>query len=103
MIINPWFFYILQLANNLRGFLAIGSGISAFIGILLCIENDISHSTYIIKRWFIIAIIGFMLFSMFPSQDTLLLMKASEFVTYDNVNLTVDALKSAIDYAATLF
>ena len=99
MIINPWFFYVLQLANNLRGFLAIVSGISTFIGILLCIENNISH----VKRWFIIAIICFMLFSMFPSQDTLLLMKASEFVTYDNVNLTVNTLKAAIDYAATLF
>ena len=103
MIINPWFFYMLQLANNLKGSLAVVSGASAFISVMLFIENDISHSTYKVKRWVIIAIICFMLHSVFPSKDTLLLMKASEFVTYDNVNLTVDTLKSAIDYAATLF
>lgn len=103
MIINPWFFYLLQLANNMRGFLAGIGAVSIGIGVVLFIENDISRTTYKVKRWFIVAVVCFMLFSILPSRDTLLLMKASEFVTYDNVNLTVNTLKAAIDYAATLF
>ena len=103
MIINPWFFYVLQLAGNLRGMLIIVGGLAIAIGIALFIENDISRTSHKVKPWFIISVICFALVAVFPSEKTLLLMKASEFVTYNNVNLTVDALKSAIDYAATLF
>lgn len=103
MIVNPWFFYVLQLTGNLRGMLVVIGGLAMAIGIMLFIENDIVHKSYKVKPWIIGSVICFAFVAIFPSEKTLLLMKASEFVTYDNVNLTVDTFKSAIDYAATLF
>lgn len=98
MIINPWFFYVLQLADSLRGMLIVIGGLALAIGFVLFIENNTSK----VKPCIISSVICFAFVAILPTEKTLLLMKASEFVTYNNVNLTVDALKSAIDYAASL-
>ena len=103
MIINPWYFYALQLFTNLRGSLIALGTVLLIFGIICFIENDISHKSYKVTSKLIAGMICLIVALMIPSRETLLLMKAAEFVTYDNANLTVEALKSAIDYAATLF
>lgn len=103
MIINPWFFYVLQLTSSIRNLLAILGACAIAASVVFFIENDVSAKNYRIKPWLISACVFFALFAVFPTKDTLLLMKACEFVTYDNVQITVDAFKQAIDYAATLF
>ena len=102
MIINPWFFYILQLCNDLREAIMIAGIISVGACVLLFIENSVEGSSHPTKPFFIAGIILMFAGKIIPTRDTLLLMKASEFITYDNAQLTVDALKSAIDYAASL-
>lgn len=103
MIINPWFFYALQLFSNLKTAMILIGTIFIFAGVFCFIENDISKSSYKVKPQMIAGVCFFIAAMILPSKDTLLLMKASEFVTYDNAQLTVEALKTAIDYAATLF
>lgn len=102
MILNPWFFYIMQLSDGFRKCLVAVGIIAVTIGILVFIDNNISNTNIPTKRWFAIGVVSLLIAQLMPSKDTLLLMKASEFVTYDNVQLTVDTFKSAIDYAASL-
>ena len=103
MIVNPWFFYVLQLCSNLKsavialGVVLIAVSFGAFI------SNDVYGTEFPVKKPLIAGIVLIALYPFIPAKDTLLMMKASEFVTSDNVKLTVDALKQAIDYAATLF
>jgi hypothetical protein len=96
-------FYALHLFVNLRGLMAALGGIFVFVGVMRFIENDIRGTSYKVKPNLIAGSICLILMLILPSKETLLLMKASEFVTYDNAQLTVEALKTAIDYAATLF
>ena len=103
MIINPWVFYVLQLTSALRNLLAIIGACAAAASVMLFIENNVSDKQYRIKPWLIASCVCFTLFAVFPTKDTLMLMKACEFVTHDNVQTTVDTFKQAIDYAATLF
>lgn len=103
MIINPWFFYLLQIAGSIRPAAIIAAVLCVFVGIGCVIYNSEYTPHVRVKPWFVGAIVLIAMCPFIPSKDTLLLMKASEFVTYDNVNLTVDTLKSAIDYAAALF
>lgn len=102
MIINPWFFYIMQLSDGFRKCLVTVGIIDVIIGIMIFIDNYTSHIRIPTKRWFAIGVVSLLISQLMPSKDTLLLMKASEFVTYDNVQFTVDTFKSAIDYAASL-
>ena len=102
MIISPWFFYIMQLSDGFRNCLVTVGIIAVVIGIMVFIDNSISNTSIPVKRWFAIGVVLLLIAQLMPSKDTLLLMKASEFVTYDNVQLTVDAFKSAIDYAASI-
>jgi len=94
---------VLQLTSSVRNLLAILGACAIAASVILFIENDVSAKHYRIKPWLITACILFALFAVFPTKDTLLLMKACEFVTHDNVQTTVDAFKQAIDYAAMLF
>ena len=103
MIVNSWYFYALQLVTNLRCLLITLSVLFIVAGIILFIENDISSTTYKVKSKMVIGVCCLALAMLIPSRETLLLMKAAEFVTYDNVQNAADALKSAIDYATTLF
>lgn len=40
---------------------------------------------------------------LLPSKETLLLMQAAKLATPENVNAVFEALKTAMDYAVTLF
>lgn len=86
-----------------RGLLITVGILLIIAGIILFIENDISGATYEVKSKMVTGICCLALAMLIPSRETLLLMKAAEFVTYDNVQNAADAFKSAIDYAATLF
>ena len=102
MIVNQWFFYVLQLCTDLREGIILAGVFSVAAGVLLFIKNSIESSSHPIKPFFIAGIIFVFAGKVIPTRDTLLLMKASEFITYDNVQLTVDTFKSAIDYATSL-
>lgn len=103
MIINPWFFYVLQLCSNLKSAVMALGMISIAVSFGAFISNDVDGTEFPVKKPLIAGIVLLALHPFIPAKDTLLMMKASELVTYDNVQLTVDAFKQAIDYAATLF
>lgn len=102
MIINPWFFYVLQVSSSIKAAIIISGAAALVLAFLRFVDDEMGWKHKSIQKPLLIGIVLCGIACILPSRDTLLLMKASEFVTYDNVQLTVDAFKSAIDYAASI-
>lgn len=115
--INPSWFYWLNVINEVKGSLIALLVISAILGAIGWIAYGMCR--YSIKEWpsisekeerampvwlrvAIISSIAFgilLLVNIFvPTKDTLVEMMIAKFATYENVDLTVDAIKGIADY-----
>lgn len=99
-IIEPSWFYWLSVIDHLRftieaGLFIIGIGLVALILFGPLVELKIN-------KWLKIggiALIPLVILAVFiPSEETLITMMVAKYATYENVGLTVDALKGAVDY-----
>lgn len=123
-IINPNWFYWLQLLSNIRGIvIAISALIS--IGFIIAIvasvvnyvcgyeyrnkidENgkpyDSDWCNYLLARKFVkilfpIAIVFLIISILIPSKETLISIMIAKYATKENLSMTVDGIKSAVDY-----
>lgn len=112
-IIPPRFFYWLAVCDNLSQVSADFLGLGGIALALLCFfrmilpsiswdEDEViaveKHMLPAIR--FLCCILPvFLLLSVFvPSKETLLSMMVAKFATYENAELTVDAIKDAVDY-----
>lgn len=102
MIINPWFFYVLQISSSIKTTMFMAGAAAFALVFMRFVDDKIGWNHKSIQKPFWVGVVLCGIACIIPSKDTLLLMKASEFATYDNVQLTVDAFKSAIDYAASI-
>lgn len=100
-IISPGWIYLTSLLPNVQGaFFVIGAIIAICSSITFFItfmegENDVAKACLKILIFSAILI----LIAMFiPSQETLILMKAVEFVTPDNIDAAQTSFKDAVDY-----
>lgn len=106
-IIDPWFFYLIEVSGNIKetiGFIVfcsmIISGVSWFVAIL----DDVSSTKTIqtamkVGKWslFILVISGvFWLF--IPSPETLVAMELAGFATVDNVEILIQKIQEAAQY-----
>ena len=123
-IINPSWFYWLQLQSNIRGVvIAISALISIglIIAIIASIANyvvgyeyrnqidedgepyDSNWSDYLLARKFVkilfpITIVFLIISILIPSKETLISMMIAKYATKENLSMTVEGIKSAVDY-----
>lgn len=102
MLINPWIFYLIGIANALIDFF-MAIGIVAIIGgcliaFILIVENGLVEN---IKRSLKIAIFGiiFILISLLiPTKEVSYQILAASLVTKDNIEYVTEAGKDLVDY-----
>ena len=103
-VINPWFFYWLQIVNALSIFTWIIGAILLIIIVIwwiyLIAENDETvQNAYIrVKKGLFTAIGICILAILIPSEKTLIRMELAKHVTYENVEIFLEDTKKAADY-----
>lgn len=123
-IINPNWFYWLQLLSDIRSIvIAISALISAgfIISIIVSVvyysagyryRNQIDEdgevwdsdwSNYLLAKKFVkilfpITIVSLIIWILIPSKETLISMMIAKYATKENLSITVDGIKSAVDY-----
>ncbi len=109
MIINPMFFYLMCVSENISMAMKVCGPIMIIVGVCLIIfaldvlcskeeEKAAAFGKRMIQMGIIILFIGLLI----PDKDTLLLMQAAQLATTENVNNVFEALKAAMDYAVTI-
>lgn len=109
MIINPLFFYMMYLANNisialvlLGCFAVLGGAFYMFFAFDNFSGEKESRAYKCGKRFILLGIVMFFIGMLIPDKETLLLMQAARLATTDNVNAVFDGLKAAMDYAVSI-
>ena len=115
-IINPMWFYWLGVVDELRGFFAMAAilvGIAEIVMGILALVNyefgkgfgpdndDMKTAKALIKPIIIcgvVLIVSLIGIVFVPTKNTLIEMQVARYATYENVEWTVDAVKSAVDY-----
>ena len=101
-IINPLFFYLIHLADNLRN----TAEILIFIGLAIIFATTLwgmmdgftkcTHT--LIKTFIIVVCVSIVIVIFIPSQETCYQMFVASLATPDNLNWVVDTGKSIADY-----
>ena len=108
-IINPAWFYFLNLSEKLFIIALITFIASAFCAFVGCIvresmrkygENDIDFiiGSVLWKYGFPIAIVSGIIVLFVPTKATVISMMVAKFATYENATWTLDSVKAAVDY-----
>ena len=105
-MISPMWFYWISVINNVIVAFQVVAFISGIV-LLCCIlfiifteceeekNNIISSIIKLIVPVFVISVFGIILI---PTRDVLIEMQVAKFVTTENAQWTLDAIKSAVDY-----
>lgn len=101
-IINPLFFYLIHLADNLRttAEILIFSGLAIiFATTLWGMMDGFTKCTHtLIKTFIIVVCVSIVIVIFIPSQETCYQMFVASLATPDNLNWVVDTGKSIADY-----
>lgn len=101
-IINPLFFYLINLADNLRttaGILILGGIAIIFAATLWGMIDGFTKCAHtLIKAFIIIVCISIVITIFVPSQETCYQMFVASLATPDNLNWVADTGKSIADY-----
>jgi Na+-driven multidrug efflux pump len=90
---------ILIVLLNLAVVACVISGIIAFTTLEYG-DDDEDHKAAkrIFKRCFITAVVVAIAVILIPTKNTLIEMQIARYATYENAEITIDAIKSAVDY-----
>lgn len=112
-IVDPMWFYWLQVFNELRilfmasGLIGCGVGLLGTAYVTLQFDDmwaiESQRKEYIqimkkIKKFIIIFAIIFICGLIIPNKETMISMKIAEYATYDNLNATTEKIKEITDY-----
>lgn len=107
-IINPMWFYwlgVVNVFNKIAGVVFIISGIGSVVaGIARIVfsgefdDEEASIAMRFLKVALPLAIISALILVFVPSKNTLIEMQIARYATQENAELTIDAIKSAVDY-----
>ena len=101
-IINPAWFYWLNILDNISTVAIVmtilsGIGLTILVGISFVDDMFVETKKPIVVLSIIFSV--FLLISIFvPDKNTLLEMKAAELATKENIDFTVESIKSIVDY-----
>ena len=116
-IINPMWFYWLDLLSDLECAICIIAG-TVLVGIVVLL---IISATKIFEGWdneekdlgkkiakkaiklSVIPIGLLFIVALIPSKETMYQMMIAKYITHENINLSVEAVKSAVDYIVQAF
>lgn len=104
MIVNPIWFYLMGVCDNLSCFLLAISIVLFIFSFGLVVawfctgDFDIPENVKTIKKMFIINGIVFLLGTIIPSKETCYQMMVASLVTKENIEMTAEAGKEAVDY-----
>ena len=110
-VINPWVFYLIDNAGGLKwGTLIFGVIVGlifimygAFLLDEACSKKEEKSATKKIKTGIAILIIGFTLFLIMPSSETVMKMVVAKNVTYDAVDAAKDVVVQVYNDILALF
>lgn len=113
-IINPWFFYWLQVSDTVREALWVLTGlagVSLFIAVAVKMgcwfgeaNEELKRNTNrALKTSVILFVPLLLLYAMLPSRDTLLSMQIAGMATTENAELALSAIQNAVDYLVESF
>ena len=108
-VINPWFFYWMQVSDTVRevlGILAclVGVAMAIAAAVKMCCwfgeeSEDLKRATdRALKTSVILFVPLLLLYSFLPSRDTLLSMQVASLTTAENAEMALAAVQSAVDY-----
>lgn len=107
-IINPMWFYWINVADTLRCIAIIAiivSAVAALVSSVVVLVNsdwkddcEYQFAVKAFKRMIILLVISCVAFVFLPSKNTLIEMQIARYATPENAELTIDAIKSAVDY-----
>lgn len=107
-IINPVWFYVIQIARNLNILFSISFTLSLITLFILCLiynivhdeigDNELKKLHKYIKCSIVIFIVSTICYIAIPTQETIIYMFVAKFATYTNAQITLDGIKSVVDY-----
>lgn len=109
-IINPMWFYWMQLASGLKVVAGVFSGISCALFLSLSIallidtdfrddeDDDVKWCIKWMKRCAVLCIVFAIVTAAIPSKNTLIEMQIAKYATVENANWTIETIKAAVDY-----
>lgn len=107
-IINPMWFYWINVADTLRCvavIVIIVSVVGALVSALVALVNsdwkddgEYQLAIKAFKRMIILLVISCVVFAFLPSKSTLIEIQIARYATPENAELMVDTIKSAVDY-----
>lgn len=107
-IINPIWFYWINVADELRCIAIIAivlSGVATLVLTFVALVNsdwkeddEFQFAIKILKKTIVIFVISCITLVFLPSKNTLIEMQIAKYVTKENAELTIDAIKTAVDY-----
>lgn len=123
-IINPSWFYWLQVINGLNVAFEIIAGVAVFAAVILAVlalvhyfagkdyryrvdedgkPTDSDWLSFLSMRrvtiiFIIIAMVSLIISIFIPSKETLISMMIAKYTTKENLGMTVEGIKSAVDY-----
>ena len=105
-IINPAWFYWVSVFSAIK-YLAIGFAIVGFIiagiafpliGSEMCGDDEVAAWKKWLKRTIVALSVSVLLAVLLPSEETMYKMMVAKYITHENVTLSVEAVKNAVDY-----
>lgn len=107
-IINPMWFYWINVVDTLRLVVSVTICIStaaALVAAIIAVVNsdwqddgEYKLAVKVFKRMIALFVILCVALVFLPSKNTLIEMQIARYATQENAELTIDAIKSAVDY-----
>ncbi len=100
-IINPWLFYIADIADKLFWILLFMIGVSSMVSLIFLINfADVKSDENLknFKRAFIVFLTAVTAFTFIPKEDTIYKMMIASQVTEENIQKAEDVIKDSVDY-----
>lgn len=103
MIINPWLFYLIGVAENVGAFTAFVGVILIIISIVIAIityvENGLKHKNIkLLTKTTVIGFIFILISMLTPSKQVSYQMLAASLATRENIEYVAETGKDLVDY-----
>lgn len=96
-IINPLWFYLFNVIDNIKIFIALAFLIAALFCVYCVVESNIKENKFF-KIAIIISCISMLFLIFLPEEEVLYQMLVASYITPDNIELVGGAGQSIVDY-----
>ena len=101
MIINMWWFYLINVIDNI-GIVSLFASIISFVCLIgylwfMFYENKEVNRKFV-KKMSIIFTVSIFSLSVIPSRETMYTMMISNVATYENIDSVFEIIQNSVDY-----